>query len=556
MKNIAGYPAVSALLRSLGIDPVQYGLLIDLFSKLSDRQEFEAGNARFSIKVTVGLFAFISALVNLIVAFGPKPPVRGFIFGNFVFTTFLLLMILTMEAINTFLNPVEAAVLTHQPIRESSYFAAKLTYLAIVVAYVVFPINAVPALVGLNLDDASWLHPITYLISVYLLGFFIALVACGALGFLFRLIPPARVRNVVLWVQIGFFLALMAGPRILAQIRGIVPNINIAGSAALPLNWFVALAAPGSAAFRALFTTPALLSVAACAVFIGFGIQSLTEGYLTRVHVLLRSGRSRKGMRSGVFGSLVRLITGSPSGRAAHSFIYGMARTDWQFRRTAYPMLIQFALLPLLGLMRGGLEHSPFQPGSPTAAQAVPHVAGVMCLMLCLTLIYSNQHRAAWMFLTIPEDSLRKFARGIFWTLWLPVSVLAILFVPFTAWRWGIADSFLFAAYSIAVGSFYLSIELFLIDGLPFANPPEGMRGSMAAPLVILGIVGALVLVGLQWLFIFQSRFVTAGAVLVFGGAAYLIAQISLRYLQTNILHNLYVIASGRGSTAMFKEVN
>jgi hypothetical protein len=75
----------------------------------------------------------------------------------------------------------------------------------------------------------------------------------------------------------------------------------------------------------------------------------------------------------------------------------------------------------------------------------------------------------------------------------------------------------------------------------------------MAAPLVILGIVGALILVGLQWLFIFQSKIVTAAAILAFAGAAYGLAQASLRYLEVNVLHSLHLIATG--PTAMFKEV-
>ena len=79
------------------------------------------------------------------------------------------------------------------------------------------------------------------------------------------------------------------------------------------------------------------------------------------------------------------------------------------------------------------------------------------------------------------------------------------------------------------------------------------MKGSMAAPLVILALVGALILVGFQWLFIFQSRLVTAGATLAFAGAAYVITKTSLRYLEVNVRHNLHVIAAGR--TAMFKEV-
>jgi hypothetical protein len=107
--------------------------------------------------------------------------------------------------------------------------------------------------------------------------------------------------------------------------------------------------------------------------------------------------------------------------------------------------------------------------------------------------------------------------------------------------------------YSLALGSFYLSLELFLIDGLPFANPPEQMRGSMSGPLVILALACSAALVGLQWLFIFQSRFVTAGAILVFLFSAYLLARVSIRYLETNVLHNLHIIAVGR--KGMFKEV-
>jgi hypothetical protein len=94
---------------------------------------------------------------------------------------------------------------------------------------------------------------------------------------------------------------------------------------------------------------------------------------------------------------------------------------------------------------------------------------------------------------------------------------------------------------------------MFLIDGLPFANPPEAMKGSMTAPLVIAALLGAFVIVGLQWLFIFRSKALVAGAVLVFAGAAYAIAQTSMRYLETNVMHNLHVIAAGR--KAMFKEV-
>ena len=59
---------------------------------------------------------------------------------------------------------------------------------------------------------------------------------------------------------------------------------------------------------------------------------------------------------------------------------------------------------------------------------------------------------------------------------------MPVLLLPLFIWRWGLADAVLFTAYSLAIGSFYLSIEIFFIDGLPFSNPPEAMKGTMAAP--------------------------------------------------------------------------
>src|SRR5262249_46494316 len=149
--------------------------------------------------------------------------------------------------------------------------------------------------------------------SAYLLGFFIALMGCGVLGLLFRVLHPARVRNAVLSLQIGFFVLLGIGPRILAAFRGVGDNITVANSTAFPLNWFVSLASPTSSGIRAFLTWPALLSMIGCGVFIAFGVQSLSEGYLSRVHHLLRSGPSGRRTYSGVIGTVVRILTGNPS---------------------------------------------------------------------------------------------------------------------------------------------------------------------------------------------------------------------------------------------------
>jgi ABC-2 type transport system permease protein len=434
------------VLRAAGVDPIQYGLLLDFLSKLSRRQEFELGSSSFSLTFAVGVLALFSGLFNLLAGLSGRPAVRSYVLANFIFIVFLLLVTLATDAINTFLNPVEGSALAHQPIRDRSYLAAKLTYLAGLVGLVVFPVSIVPALAGLNLKETWWFFPATYLISAYLWGLFLALVACAIFGFLLRVLPAARVRNIVLWLQIGLTL-LFSGQYLIRPFRGVRLNLDSVYFAAVPVSWFVNIALAGQVQSARLQNWPAVLSMIGASLFIIYGVRCLSEGYLTRVHSLLRSGPGPGRIKAGWLGRAVRLATGRPSGRAAFDFMYAMARTDWQFRRAVIPMLIQFLILPLIAVVRG-LGRSPFAPGPPTPAHLLPHFSGFACLMICFMLKFSDQHRAAWIFLTAPLDGIRSFVRGIFWSLWVAVAFIPVLLMPLYAWSWGITDAALFVAYS------------------------------------------------------------------------------------------------------------
>jgi hypothetical protein len=157
-------------------------------------------------------------------------------------------------------------------------------------------------------------------------------------------------------------------------------------------------------------------------------------------------------------------------------------------------------------------------------------------------------------FLTAPLDGIRSFVRGIFWALCIPVGASALLLMPFYIWNWGIADALLLVVYSFGLGLFYVSAEMLLVDGLPFANPPKQGGAFLAAPLAFAALIVAAVIVALQWLFIFQNRFITLVMSLALAGIAFTVARLSLRHLQTNVEYNLHAIASGR--TAMFQEVD
>jgi hypothetical protein len=327
--------------------------------------------------------------IDLATTFHDQPSLEWFVFANVVVTGLLSVMILLTETLNTFLNPLETTVLAHQPIQEQTYFAAKITYLLGVVASIVFPLNIVAALCGLNFPESRWFFPITYLLALYLLGVSVALGLCAIVGLLFRIVPHYRLRSIATFIQAGLFITLFQYPRLAHSLTSLgltlAPALN-------PVEWFVWLATVGQTKPTDFHWTSILLMLFS-GMFVVFGVRSLSKGYLTTVHLLLKGSKaviSRQEWR----GSLIRLITGMPSGRAAFSFIYSMAKSDWQFRLSVLPVLIQFLILPVIAVARG-LGPSPFGSGRPTLAYLLPHIAGLVGLPICGMMTYSDQHRAA-----------------------------------------------------------------------------------------------------------------------------------------------------------------
>lgn len=539
---------MSEVLEGFGIDSRQYFLLLDLFRKLDERQEFAINSTRVARYTLVISLTLILALIASLDALSGSVSLQSFIHVDIFITALLLLLILTTETINAFFNPVEAAVFAHQPVHERTYLASRMTYLLGIVGSTVLPLNLIPALAGLSIHGARWFYPFTHLIALSTLGVFILLSTTAMLGLLFRVVPLSRVRGIAAFGQAALFALLLLYPTIMSGAKGLHIDLPAPSN---PFGWFVSLGTLGQGNSSFVLDWRTLLTMILFGAIIPLGLRSLSNGYLANVRLLLRGVPKRACSRHEWFGPAMRWVTGRPSGRAAFSFIYSMAKADWQFRLSVLPVLFLYVLFPVITIMRG-LGASPFG-GHPGIVYLLPHVAALGGITICSMLPFSDQHRAAWIYLTAPLDGIRSFVIGIFWALWLPLAVGSVLLAPIFAWYWGAPDALLFVAYSLALGSFYLSLGLLLVDGLPFANPPRQTGSFLGAPLIIASLAAVLGIVVLQWYVIFQYRLVTIACVLAFATAAYAIARVSMVNLQTNVMYNLHAIASGR--RAMFKEI-
>ncbi|HVT47392.1 MAG TPA: hypothetical protein VHD57_06360 [Vicinamibacterales bacterium] len=559
MKTLASFAAGRASLRSLGVSPGQYQVLVDLFGALGERREVanQLGSNAGAMRLTSAALLIPGAFIAL-TAFGPAS-LASYNLTTTVLTSFVLFLLLVMEATESFFNPAEAIVLAHRPIGGATYFAAKFTYLVVVVWRAELALNGPAAVAGLMKPGARWFYPLTHMAAAWTAGLFVALISCALLGGLFRLLPSSRVRNAALWMQlVAITIPLAFGPaaRPLQRVAvRMLPHSIGAGWSLLPFAWFNALAVVGQTRPVTPLGWPALVGAAASAIFIAFGIRSLSVGYMTRIASVMRAGRrSRRRARRSVGGRVVRLLSGSPSGRAAFGFLTRMMASDWQFRRAA----LQFTLVAVIGapaIVLSGRTASPFEPDRLSLIGLLPEFLPFFTMMVCSLLAYSDHYRGAWIFATATDAGRRGYVRGIYWSICLlflavPLAAATIFYAPY----WGPRDALLFGAYGLAVASLLLGAQLLLIDGLPFGHPPRPARTYGLMAVIMFGPV----VLGIAWIaqgwLIYRSRWGVVAATAVFTCVAVVVVRYGLRELAMKIGRDL--ARMGGASQGMFESAD
>jgi hypothetical protein len=528
-------PRVSRLLKACGVNPRHYWLLVDLFGQLSDRHEFmtQLGRSGYALKSIAWLYVAFSSLFSLVFLF-VQPPVAQYLSIFLVMTAVLLLGLLISETNNSLVNPVEGLVLAHQPIDGATYTAAKLTHLGRILLYVVPALNGVPALAGLALRRAPWFYPFLHMLAAFALGLLIALSCCAVFGWLIRFVPAPRLKAVGNWTELIAWMAFIWLPQ---SVR-LFAHVHFS-------NW---LPPPG---------VPRLALAAAAGVLIVgsvvVGLRSLSVDYMLRVSSIVHGGSSAKGQdhrrrRS----SAISGWFGGQLGRAGFEFVSQMMTRDWQFLRQVVP--VAPALIIAAVMMVRGLRVAPFS-GRFTSLHVLPHAFGLMLFLICNALTYGNDYKGAWVFQLVPAGAWERFARGVFAVLWVRFTVVPhLFFLALLTWFWGIRYAALFLAYSLAVASFYLGLELRLIEGVPFTKQPVVSQGFMLLPVMVIGGLGAGLAVALQHFFLFHSPASVLAATAIVAAAAYFLTRSSLRSLSSSMRFSLGLV-SGE-SSFLYEEIN
>ena len=501
----------------------------------------------------------MSLLISLVALFGPA--LQKYFLGMLAYTSFFLLWVLLEDTTNSLLNPEEASVLAHQPIGGATYVAAKLTHLLSLLIVFVPALNGIPAIAGLCLKGSRWFYPLTHLFAAYLAGLFVAFLICGVYGWLFRFVPPSRLKNAALWLQLVIVLSPYVLQRVamLFEVKSGQIAARIVASSWSPLRWFVAIGLMGHAANPGLSVWQCSVAFLVTCAGIGFGLRSFQQDYLGKTSSLMQGSTTTLGrsLRRPRLERLVRRITGAPSGYGAFAFTLTMLRRDWNFRRQGLPhMMMVLTALPIVLVL--GTKTSPF-PLLTASHRAfsgmhfLPHCLGMLALVPCSLLAYTAEPRGSWIFTILPMGRLKPFVGGIYLSLWFPiVGITHLCLLTPCIWFWGVAQATLFIAYSAAIVSFYLSLSLFLIDGLPFveAFAPFASQGLQFR--ILGGLLCAVVLGGLQWV-LFHSMWLVLGSACTFGVLALVVGRAGRIRLEKEMAANLQRLSLG--PQQMFKDV-
>ena len=533
LRRLLRGPAASRLLQSGGIDPKKFWLLVDLFGKLSQRREMlnQLGRDQATLKIVSILYTVIMAVMSLVMV---VPQLGEFAYLSIFLgmTGLLMFSILIPETSNSLINPVEGLILAHQPVDGATYTAAKLTHLLRIILYLVPVPNLIPSLVGLLLKDTHWYYPLLHLTAVLCEGIVLALFCCALFGWLLRFVPASRLKSAG---QIAELLPML----VFFTFRYVrIFAVQIRSPAFLSLGWPVA-------AGGAAVTAGVVL----------MGLRSLSGDYLVRVASISSGGSHGSGGVAAAPRPPARAwlshLLGGQKVRAGFAYLRIMMLRDLQFRRMMFQLLP--SLVMLAAVIPSGLKIPPFSGGF-TPLHFLPHLFGFLLLTACYSLPHGSFHKGAWVFLIVPSRVFTPFARGIYSGLWLcGVGVPHLLCFFVLAWKWSLLDATVFTAFSAAVASFYLGLELRLIEAVPFSKPPRTSRAAVAMPIMFFGFALAGIAVGLQYFLIFHSPTTVIVTTLAIVLATYFVTTASLKSFAVAMQYNLG-LESGEAA-AYYKEI-
>jgi hypothetical protein len=561
-ERLARRAPAQRLLRWMGLDPKQFVLFLGLLRTLSEREEFMGviGVDRFSLSFLAILLAVLGGAYATLTVAAQTIPAPAYLMIQLAITFVMIVVFIGREAANALFDPVEASILSHAPVHSPTYTAAKIAHVMIAVLYIVSALSVYPALIGVLLKGTHWFWPITHLLAAFSTGFWTAFLICAFYGLVGRFAPKSWIKGISILMQLLAPVLFTLFSTIMFLPSKVLLQFVAAKVAWLPLTWFAGVGMLGCQGMSWKLGWQGALSILATIIIVWLGLRSFSAKYFLETSSILEgaswhSGRGRAVSRWCM--TIARLLTGSPLGLGAFCFVSKMIRRDWQYRRAVMSLVVMpvFALLGILfTIICFGFPAPPISSVHPSvsAFHVLPHLLGIIAATLAINIPFTNFHDAAWIYLATPMASLRAFARGIYWALWIPAGLIYIVFLPFMIRFWGWWEAILVVVYSLIVISLYLSFAAKMIPMLPFSTQLNEMRNVLKSTHIQMCYMSAIPLGAVQY-YSFSSWGIAILSGIVLAIAVWFVVQWSFGELAKEFAWRLHQMKTGPNQ--MFKEI-
>jgi hypothetical protein len=468
-----------------------------------------------------------------------------FTFLTFLFYSMILAITSVMEMDNLVVSKNELDVLACLPLREDLIAKAKLYLIKRYVLIISLPLLT-PGAIYYYFLLYSVTHSILYLVSGFLLAFFILSVLLLLYSFTVRIVRTERVGNFTLYFQVMLILLMILGYQYISYsfslrtrasagaLFDVLESRGILGF--FPQSWFAFLAANARYILSYKFILKVILPF-----FITYMSWLCLRFYLTdnygKVYEKFSLSRSliAKSKMSRVKGEWVAsglFLNQNPGERASFALMRYMLGTDKAVRSGIIPMIIIPVALALFAFFTDQLP-SPFLHyylgSAPVFHISILVTVYVVLNTAILGVKVTNDTDAAWVYDAYPLGSRSNFNNGIrkFFFVYLILPLCSLLFIIFLL-RMPFYDALIHTLFIAASAELLNTLYHMLNKTLPFTKINTLINSLQRIGSLVIPVIYGIIFTIIQY-FAYRNRVYTLIAVIAVFLTDYFLAALFLK---------------------------
>ena len=507
------------LLHLLDVDPRQWRALVKVsWYTLRRRRSSMAAHSRSALQgIWLGLLMyFIMGFVFAMVATSAASAgIAAFFVLNFVMV--FVSSVVLLETGSSIVSPDDIVILGPRPVSSRTYFAARMTIIAILILLYDAALG-LPATVTISLKFGL-LQGLAWIVAMLMGGFSVGLFMVVIYTTALRYVSPARLKNVMGYIQLLLSFAIYGGYGILAdKMRDYLATMTLGRwTVFLPSRWYASIVAVAGGEWTYVNVAGIVLAVAVLALLVSqvTGRIALTYADDAREAAvpIVTSPRvvRRKRLRF--------LFFRRSDDRAIAMLVFRQFRNDIKFRMAVLGILPLTLLYLYTGLKSSVGLTDPFiaEPAEHeyTSSMLIYLAMILFPAMLKEEIVHNDMHDAAWVFFAAPVHrgelilSVRRILMAGFILPYL--GLIALVFL----WLFGnVFHVLLHMLVIVLCCDIYMLALSQLKPALPFSLPRNvGERSLNVMAVMIFGSISFLTILGLFMKLLYRTPWMYAAGV-------------------------------------------